>query len=378
MKNLLIFLALATAIPAKAQFVLDGKAPGYKHDFIYLYYAAADGSYIRDSMAVKNGTFHFSGNATEPFMATLRSTSDPRVYNDSVTTTLFLEPKKMTVTVEDGKFGEARLEGSASQQQYGDMQRQLAALNKKWKVVMDTLQAVNKRSNFEYQELKNWVLLPYHTDSDDIINRSLLQNPGTYVTAYYLRFKVDHLSEDSLKKLYAAFPEKVKQSTFGRILDEEIKKKSIGVPGAIAHAFSSNDINGSPLSLADFKGKYVLLDFWASWCVPCRKGNPHLKEVYAKYKDSGFEIIGISDDDSKPEAWKNAVEKDGTGIWKHVLRGLKRTETGFDRTNDKSEWYNIHSLPTKILIDPTGKIIGRYDEEEAALDAQLAAIFGKK
>lgn len=375
MKNVLTLLALAAIMPAKAQFVLDGKAPGYKHKYIYLMYMNADEVYIRDSTVVKNGTFHFSGKATEPFMASLRNNSDPRSYGDSVGTSLFLEPKKMTVTVEDGKFGEARVEGSASQKQYADIQQKMNALNKKWKVVMDTLQEVNKRSNFEFQELKNWVLLPYHTDSEDIINKSLTQNPGTYVTAWYLRFKVDHLSEDSLKTLYAAFPPKVKQSKFGKTLDEEIKKKSIGVPGAIAHGFSSNDINGTPLSLSDFKGKYVLLDFWASWCVPCRKGNPHLKELYAKYKDSGFEIIGISDDDSKPEAWKKAVEKDGIGIWKHVLRGMKRTETGFDRTEDKSDWYNVHSLPTKILIDPTGKIIGRFDETEAALDAQLAAIF---
>lgn len=378
MKNLLTLLSLAAFIPARAQFVLDGKAPGYKHAYIYLQYLDTDGVFIRDSTAIKNGTFHFTGKASEPFMASLKNNNDPRSYNDSGNISLFLEPKKMSIIVEDGKFGHARMEGSASQKQFSTIQQQQSAVNKNWKVVMDTLTAVNKRSNFEYQELKNWVLIPFHNEMKEIINNSLLQNPGTYVTAYYLRFKVDELSEDSLKRLYAAFPEKVKQSKYGKLLNEEIQKKSIGVPGAMAHDFASDDINGTPLKLSDFKGKYVLLDFWASWCLPCRKGNPHLKEVYAQYKDKGFEIIGISDDDSKPEAWKKAVEKDGTGIWKHVLRGMKKTETGFDRTNDKSDFYNIHSLPTKILIDPTGKIIGRFDETEEALDAQLASIFEKK
>jgi thiol-disulfide isomerase/thioredoxin len=136
------------------------------------------------------------------------------------------------------------------------------------------------------------------------------------------------------------------------------------------------------LKLTDFRGKYVLVDFWASWCVPCRAGNPHLLSLYAKYKDKGFEIIGVSDDDSNHEAWKKAVEKDGIGVWKHVLRGLKRdpnSEYGFDKSASISDRYGISSLPTKILIDPAGVIIGRYGgggEDDAAMDKKLAEVFG--
>ncbi len=96
----------------------------------------------------------------------------------------------------------------------------------------------------------------------------------------------------------------LKQTGFGKEIKEELDGLRGGSPGSVAHVFAKNDINGQPLSLADYKGKYVLIDFWASWCGPCRKGNPHLKSLYAKYKEKGFEIIGISDDDSKPEAWK--------------------------------------------------------------------------
>ncbi|RYG08102.1 MAG: TlpA family protein disulfide reductase, partial [Chitinophagaceae bacterium] len=138
------------------------------------------------------------------------------------------------------------------------------------------------------------------------------------------------------------------------------------------------DIGGKPLSLADFKGKYVLLDFWASWCVPCREGNPHLKKLYAQYKNKGLEIIGVSDDDSKPYAWKAAVAQDQIGMWKHVLRGLKRVGDTYDRTNDISENFGIHTLPTKILIDRNGKIVGRYGgggESDEAMDKKLAEIF---
>jgi len=168
------------------------------------------------------------------------------------------------------------------------------------------------------------------------------------------------------------------------MLLEKWEKQKIGVPGTMSSNFSAKDINGVPLSLSDFKGKYVLLDFWASWCVPCRKGNPHLLKLYSEYKDKGFEIIGISDDDTKPDAWRNAVEKDGIGVWKHVLRGLdiERVKKG-DYKNHPGEIsdskYAIASLPTKILIDPTGKIIGRYGGEgggnDEDMDKKLAEIF---
>ena len=125
----------------------------------------------------------------------------------------------------------------------------------------------------------------------------------------------------------------------------------------------------------------MLLDFWASWCVPCRKGNPHLLSLYANYKDKGLEIIGISDDDKNPDAWKKAIEKDGIGVWKHVLRGMKQTPEGrADRSTSISDQYGTSTLPTKILIDPQGIIIGRYGadgETDDALDKKLAELFGK-
>jgi thiol-disulfide isomerase/thioredoxin len=126
------------------------------------------------------------------------------------------------------------------------------------------------------------------------------------------------------------------------------------------------------------KGKYVLIDFWASWCVPCRKSMPHVKELYDRYKDKGLEVIGVSDDDRDTAAWVKAVAKDGTGIWHNVLRGLDWDKLRKNEKNDKdiSDKFGIHSLPTKILIDRNGMIIGRYDkgteEEAAAMDKKMA------
>jgi len=153
-----------------------------------------------------------------------------------------------------------------------------------------------------------------------------------------------------------------------------------GAVGSMASGFETKDINGKLLNLKEFRGKYVLLDFWASWCIPCRKSNPHLITLYHKYSAKGFDIIGISDDDQRQIQWKNAVKQDSTNLWHQVLRGAVTTpdQATIANPDDLHQRYNIQSLPVKILIDPAGKIIGRYGDNDTTdddLDEALAAIF---
>jgi thiol-disulfide isomerase/thioredoxin len=207
------------------------------------------------------------------------------------------------------------------------------------------------------------------------------KNPSSYVTASMLRYMVGRMSVKEGEQRYNNLSEEVKKTSLGKSIKQDIDELRAGSPGAKAFSFASNEIKGGELKLEDYRGKYVLIDFWASWCVPCRKGNPHLLSLYAKYKGKGLEIIGVSDDDSNPEAWKKAVEQDKIGVWKHVLRGLKRVDGPemFDRSNSIADRYGISSLPTKILVDPNGIIIGRYGgggENDKAMDEKLSEIFG--
>lgn len=116
--------------------------------------------------------------------------------------------------------------------------------------------------------------------------------------------------------------------------------------------FTQNDTLGNAVSLASFKGKYVLLDFWASWCGPCRAENPNVVKAYNKYKDKGFTILSVSlDQPGKHQAWMDAIHKDGL-TWTHVS-DLKFWD------NEVAKQYGIRAIPQNFLIDPEGKIIAK-------------------
>ncbi|UYQ95978.1 TlpA family protein disulfide reductase [Chitinophaga horti] len=120
--------------------------------------------------------------------------------------------------------------------------------------------------------------------------------------------------------------------------------------GTAAPEFSQTSTNGKPLALSGLRGKYVLIDFWASWCGPCRKVNPDLVKLYEQFKGNSFEILGVSldSDDAK---WKEAIQKDGL-TWQHTsdLKGWK---------NDVAALYGIKAVPQNFLVDPSGKVIAK-------------------
>lgn len=193
----------------------------------------------------------------------------------------------------------------------------------------------------------------------------------TNLTALYLiqtelRFAYTRKGFESIIEKY---PKSFTETYLYKAIEEKIQiLKNIEV-GAFAPDFTIPDVNGKPVSLSSFRGKYVLLDFWASWCGPCRAENPHVLEAYNIYNNEGFEVFGVSYDyPGMRDQWLKAIKDDGLR-WTQVSNVI-----GWKDPTAKQ--YNISGIPAPFLIDPKGKIIAKgYDIRGDKLLEKLSEIF---
>ncbi|WP_073235646.1 TlpA disulfide reductase family protein [Pedobacter caeni] len=376
MKKITIMLAVllytASCFSQQGQtFTLKGKATGGLTGIVYLRYLDADGKMKLDSSTLQNNSFFFKGRISEPAIANFYGRLKTQSVEDPNTTQIFLEPTEMNITVAKDQFKNLVMKGSKSQQEMESLALLKKPIRKEMEPVLERLR--KEKDHEKAAEIRD-SLEPFNKREGKIEDDFFASHPDSYVTAYMMRYKMGELNLAQAEQIYNSWTSRIKESSYGKETLKEVNALKGGSPGAVVQMFSAKDINGAVLNLADFKGKkYVLLDFWASWCVPCRKGNPHLLGLYRKYKDKGLEIVGVASDDRTPDAWRKAVEKDGIGVWKHVLSGP-------DRGSRIGESFGIHTLPTKILVDKNGIIVGRYGgngESDEAMDKKMSELFGK-
>lgn len=384
-----IFVASAQQKP----FSITGQIDAKSNSYIYLRYAEGD-NVILDSSLIANGKFSFKGTLSGPVQATVMMDRSSRFFDKYAQ--VYLVPADMHLSIDYKTFNDGVvLKGSSVQDEADLLDKWKAPAMAKLKPFSEAYQKANmnyidarkaKKDQQTLDSLKDVATKakdatdPFYEELEKVDKSFMDKYPASYVTASMMRYRISGMKLNEAEERYNKLPASIKNSGLGKEIKNEVDALRMGSPGSKAFVFSSKELRGNMLSLADYKGRYVLIDFWASWCVPCRAGNPHLLSLYSKYKNKGFEIIGISDDDSNPDAWKKAVDKDGIGVWKHVLRGLKYDGKDFDRTNDISDHFGIHTLPTKVLVDPNGVIIGRYGgggENDEAMDIKLKEIFGE-
>ena len=275
-------------------------------------------------------------------------------------------------------------------------QRQQHELSAADKIMMDQKNAFFAGMGDVMEKMEQYNKLYYQTSNRDSVSRLMepyrkiylermtdyvKKYPSTALAANFLCMNTGRMTLEQLKEAYNKLDETARQTSAGKEIAAEIATLDRVAPGNPAPEIAKNDlVTGKPFTLSSLKGKVVLLDFWASWCVPCRKSNPHVKALYEKYRKKGFDVVYVADNDSRPEEALKAIDQDGIKKYHHVLRGLKTLKdangkmTGYDKSEDVSEQYAIHFLPTKYLIDREGKIIGKVTDEE--LDAKLKEIFG--
>ena len=360
MKRYFLVLALfkwtlmSTAqIPISNQFVLSGEIKDAKEKIIYLFYTNKNGSKVRDSSWLQNGHFSFRGSIIEPTFGFLRTNTEVIADSENKNmAALFLEPVNMSVKIVYDHFGEMTFTGSKTHDEYTALKKRRKFINEKYS---DSL--YERHSNLSEEYIFN------HRDS--------------YISAYELSNFRGRWSGNSVQYLYSLLTAKSQNSLYGREVKAFLDDLDANSEGSKAGDFIAKDVQEKILKLSDFKGKYVLLDFWGSWCVPCRESNPHLVELYKKYSDKGFTIVGIATEYEQTDIkWKEAIEKDGTGIWYNVLSDPLPGSSG-QFTKDIAGLFGVHAYPTKLLIDPCGYIIGRFrgTDEDLKLDNQLKEVF---
>ncbi len=273
-----------------------------------------------DSTVLEQGNFSFKLQKQEPYLHSL-------IFDDSLKINFFLEDQDVSL--------EAHYE--------------------------EGLELTKINSGVEDQLFRSYTI-------DEIFERQIgmdimLQHSDRVFSAFtaFYQFQLFNIHLDSMALILQNFSKEVQQSVYYESLStlfETLKQVAIGQQAPL---FEAPDANGIPKKLTDFRGKYVLLDFWASWCAPCRKENPHLVSLYAQTDRSDFEIIGLSVDHQKGK-WLQAIEEDGLR-WPNLSN-----VTGWDAISTQ---YGVKAIPQNFLLDPEGVIIDK-NVSIAALQERFA------
>ena len=302
----LVLCGMSSCSGENKGYTIEGSIQGMNEGMIYLKKNVEKAYVDVDSAIIENGTFEFKGIADEPMLYGL-------------------------TTVKESKRPQAFFMGNEK------LQIQLDETNKKIEVSSSSLNDLYK-NNVSLLRTKGFSI-------DSLITAY----PTSPVTAYFLANNLAYQFDlEQLKELRAKFDSSLDETVYIKQLEGIIERLANVQVGSVAPDFTLPDVDGNPISLSSYRGKFVLVDFWAAWCPDCRKENPNIVAAWKKYKDSNFDVLGVSLDRTKDQ-WVAAIEKDQL-TWTHVS-DLK------DWNSDVALLYAIRWVPTSFILDPNGVIL---------------------
>jgi peroxiredoxin len=348
-----------------------------------VYYLGANN--VTDSAVVVNGEFKFDGVVMDPVNASIfidhknlgfvkyiaQDFPDGGPSKTADGLSFFLEKGSINISGKDS-IATADVVGSPINNDNKELKAQL-------KVIIDKAQQLGaeaknataeQRQSAAFQNSMQARYKVLQAGQKTVLKNFITTHPSSYISLLALS-SVSGPSPDvaEVDPLFNLLSDNIKNSEGGRQLKMSIDALKITAIGSLAPDFTQNDVNGAPVRLSSFRGKYVLIDFWASWCGPCRQENPNVVKMYNKYKGKNFTVLGVSLDKAEGKsAWLAAIKNDGL-TWTQVS-DLKFWG------NLAASLYGVQSIPQNFLIDPQGKIVAKGLRGDD-LDHKLEELLGK-
>lgn len=316
-----------------------------------------------DSCTSVNGRFTFKGIIAEPRFVQIHSGEEREQFYIEPGNIIISSAKGISSIVVSGtktnvEYEALKLKFASFFELHARLNSEFEKFNEEEKADTSLINPLNRRYAKALEKMNEMSFKFAQDNPDSFVSLNILAEGLVYMPNY----------QTKLLPVYERFSNELKNSNVGVKLGLLIKSYDKTAIGAIAPDFSQNDPNGKTVKLSDFRGKYVLLDFWASWCVPCREDNPNLVAAYQKFNGRNFTILSVSLDGPKEkQAWLAAIAKDGL-TWTHVsdLKSWK---------NEVALNWGVYSIPRNFLIGPDGKILAKGlhgDELEKKLSELLA------
>ncbi len=301
----------------------------------YLYYQY-NGKQVKDSVKVSSNQFVFKGNLPEPVICTLSNS-----YNQQIK--IFIaENAEMSVSGSVEKFFSAEVKNAVEDALYNGFKQKVADVSGQYRAMI-------KASGADLHDKTSEPYKAFHKQLDSLTSTFVKNNNSTTAAALAIfDCYLTNPDRPNAKLCYALLSPKGKQSVYARRVLQFVTATERIVPGNIAPGFELKDNQGKSQKLSDYKGKYVFLDFWASWCAPCRAENPNLLKCYQKYANDNLKFVSVSMDASAAQ-WKQAVAADGLP-WVQL-------NDPWSMNGNLAEAYGVKAIPFNCIIDPTGVIV---------------------